>query len=655
MTVPIVTWLKNISIRKKLYFTMGIMALLIAVELVTLFLTIGTLSSTRAFVAGEGLWSKAQKNAVYYLHRYSNTWDDRDYQRYLTFLNVLKGDETARIELDKRNPEHRIAREGLLKGGNHPGDIDGMITLFRRFRNVYYIDEAIKIWARGDSLVSILRNEASRLRAEISSENPSSEIIINTLTSIDGLNAQLTLLENRFSFTLGEGSRWLEGLILKTLFLLAITVECTGLLLTIMVSAGISKGISEIIRISEKVAQSDFSEKAKIFSKDEIGQLAFSFNNMTDELQRKIRESREAGEGLRKQKELYETLVVTQSEIGEGVAITEGEKFLFVNEALCWMLGYSKEELEAMPSFISLIIPQERRRIGELMNQLVSSGKPGKGETFIRRKDGSVINIEYSVKTTYAAGKRQDVSIMRDVTEQRRIARQMQENARKLKESNKELEQFAYVASHDLREPLRTITSYVQLFENRYKGKLDTEADDFIRFTVDGAKRMDRLITDLLTWSRVSRDREIITIDLAEIIELVLMNLRDSIQDAKASISVGALPKVQSSALQMTQLFQNLIMNAIKFRGKEAPQIHISAKEQKAGWLFSIRDNGIGFNKKYSEKIFVVFQRLHPRGQYEGTGIGLAICKKIVEQHGGRIWVESEEGKGSEFFFTLRK
>lgn len=655
MTVPIITWLKNISIRKKLYFTVGIMALLIAAELAALFLTIRTLSATRAFVAGEGLWSKAQKDAVFYLHKYGNTWNDRDYQRHLTFLSVLEGDKTARVELEKRDPDINIARQGLLKGGNHPDDIDGMIKLFSRFRDVYYIDEAIKIWAQGDSLISILRNEAGRLRAEISSENPSREMIKNILSSIDGLNMQLTILENRFSSTLGEGSRWLEDLIFKTLFILALTVECTGLLLTIMVSAAISKGISEIIRVSKKVAQSDFSEKAIIYSKDEIGLLASSFNTMTDELQRKIKESHDAEESLRQQKGLYETLVLTQSEIGEGVAITEEEKLVFVNEALCQMLGYSKEELEAMPSFMSLMAPDEKKRISEFMAQVASAEKPRKGETFVSRKDGSIISIEYSVKTIYTGDKRQDVSILRDVTEQRRIARQMMENSRKLKESNKELEQFAYVASHDLREPLRTITSYVQLFENRYKGKLDAEADEFINFTVDGAKRMDRLITDLLTWSRVSRDREVITIDLSEIIELVLMNLRDSIQDSKASVSVGALPKVQSSALQMTQLFQNLIMNAIKFRGKDPPQIHISAIEQKAGWLFSVKDNGIGINKKYSEKIFVVFQRLHPRGEYDGTGIGLAICKKIVEQHGGRIWVESEEGKGSEFFFTLKK
>ncbi len=636
--------------------------MLIAGELATLTITIHTLSSTRAFVAGEGLWSKAQKNAVYYLIHYGHEWDDRDYKRFLIFLSVPEGDEIARLELEKKNPDLDIVWSGFIKGGNHPDDIDGMIKLFTRFRNISYIDEAINVWAKGDSLMAELRDHANRLRAEISSENPSHAIIKNILSSIDGLNGKLTHVEDRFSFVLGEGSRWLEGIILKTLFILALTVECTGLFLIFRVSAGISKGVNEIIRVSEKVAKSDFSERAKIFSEDEIGQLAISFDNMIDDLQNKMVESQQAGEMLRKQKELYETLVTTQSEIGEGVAIIEGEKFVFVNEALCKMYGYRMDELESIPSFINLVVPEEREGILERLKRPVAPDKPRNGETSGMRKDGRIINIEYSVKTILTDGKMQNVSIIRDITEQKKIFWAMQENARKLKDSNKELEQFAYVASHDLREPLRTITSYVQMLENRYKDKLDAEANEFIRFAVDGAKRMDQLINDLLTWSRVTRDREISDVDLSEIMEIVIMNLRDSIRETNVLITVDPLPKVRSSALQMTQLFQNLITNAIKFRGSAPPRIHISAKEQEVGWLFSVKDNGIGIEKKYADKIFVIFQRLHLRHEYEGTGIGLAICKKIVEQHGGRIWFESgrhsaepEEGVGTEFFFTLKK
>lgn len=657
-TQKIISRLKNITIRKKLYFTVGIMAFLIAAELATLVLTIHTLSSTRAFVAGEGLWSKAQKNAVYFLVQYGNGWDERDYKRFLTLLRVQEGGEIARLEFGKKDPDLNIAREGLLKAGNHPDDIEGMIKLFTRFRNVSYIEEAINAWAKEDSLMKDLRNHATRLHEEVSYESPSIELIQNILSSVDGLNGQLTIVGDRFSFVLGEGSRWLEGIILKTLFFLALTVEFTGLFLIIRISSGISKGVDEIIRVSEKVAKSDFNERAKIFSRDEIGQLAISFNNMIDDLRENIQESIWAGEKLLKQKELYETLVTAQSEIGEGVAIAEGEKFVFANDAFCGMFGYGSDELDSIPSFINLVIPEERERILEQMQRPIALDKTRKGETSIICKDGTIINIEYSVKTIIADGKTQNISIIRNITEQKKILWAMQENARKLKDSNKELEQFAYVASHDLREPLRTITSYVQLLAIRYNDKLDAEANEFIQFTVDGAKRMDRLINDLLTWSRVTRDREITTVDLSEIMEIVMMNLRDSIRETNTIITMDPLPKVRSSALQMTQLFQNLILNAIKFRGEKPPNIHISAKEQDVGWLFSVKDNGIGIDKKYADKIFVIFQRLHLRHEYEGTGIGLAICKKIVEQHGGRIWFESagpEEEKGTEFFFTLKK
>ena len=223
-----------------------------------------------------------------------------------------------------------------------------------------------------------------------------------------------------------------------------------------------------------------------------------------------------------------------------------------------------------------------------------------------------------------------------------------------LARSNEELEQFAYVSSHDLQEPLRMITSYLQLLQRKYQGNLDDKADKYIHFAVDGASRMQNLINDLLEFSRVTtRAREPETMDCEFILNQVLSNLKLVIKENNATISHGPLPEVMADSTQLAQVFQNLIINGIKFHGEEAPKIHISAEKKANEWVFSVQDNGIGIDPQYSERIFEVFKRLHNREEYPGTGIGLAICKKIVERHGGRIWVESELGKGSTFYFTL--
>jgi signal transduction histidine kinase len=232
--------------------------------------------------------------------------------------------------------------------------------------------------------------------------------------------------------------------------------------------------------------------------------------------------------------------------------------------------------------------------------------------------------------------------------------RQLEEIANKLKISNKELEQFAYVASHDLQEPLRMVTSFIQLMERKYKGQLDKEADEYIGFIVEGTHRMKYLIDDLLEFSRLNTQaKEFELAYLEMVLDDVLSNLQLSIKENEAKITHDPLPTLMVDLMQIRQLFQNLISNAIKFHGDETPEIHISAQKTGSEWIFGVNDKGIGIDSKHQELIFGVFKRLHTRDEYDGTGIGLSICNRIVERHGGRIWVESKPNNGSTFYFTI--
>ncbi len=536
MSNQILKWVKNISIKRKLYFVVGIMALLIIVELFTLWFAVKTLSSVRAYVGGEGLWSKAQKDAAYYLQKYGHSHDEQDYAHFLEFLKVPMGDAKARTELAKQKPDFAIARQGFIEGQNFPDDVNGMIWLFRNFNEISYINKAIVIWGQAEALMVQLPPIGEKLHKEINSSSVSQEEINKILNEIDPINQKISKLENDFSYTLGEGSRWLENLILKLLLFIALTVEFTGLFLTVSVSIAISKGINEVVRVSNKVAKGDFSDRANIFSQDEIGKLAHSFNNMVNDLNQKVIEKNIAEERLLLQKKNLE---------------------------------------------------------------------------------------DYSVR---------------------------------LEQSNKDLEQFAYVASHDLREPLRTISSFVQLIENRYKDKLDDEGNEFIQFVVDGVNRMDILIVDLLSYSQVStKEHPLQLVDCSDVLETVIASSNENIKKNQAKIIIHQMPVITANKQQMILVFQNLINNAIKFHGDLLPEITVSAKENSTNWEFMISDNGIGIDEKYKDRIFVIFQRLNSREIYEGTGIGLTICKKIIEQHGGKIWFESEIGKGSTFYFTIKK
>jgi PAS domain S-box-containing protein len=335
-----------------------------------------------------------------------------------------------------------------------------------------------------------------------------------------------------------------------------------------------------------------------------------------------------------------------------------GGRLLEVNAAACRLSGYTVREL------LGMRIPDlEGAEAGDAVPHLEDEIAAGRArfETRHRRKDGSSVDVEVSAKFTPIDGGRY-VAFMRDITERKAAEEKLDQTMDELRRSNEELGQFAYIASHDLQEPLRMVASYTQLLSKRYKGRLDADADEFIAFATDGANRMQRLIEDLLAYSRVGTkgaDPEATSSEAA--LEQALVNLRGAVKASGAVVTHEHLPIVWADEMQLTQVFQNLVGNAIKYHGAEVPRVHIcaakddgSAAEGNGGiWDFSVSDNGMGIDPQYFGKIFGVFQRLHKRDEFAGTGIGLAICKKIVERHGGTISVESQPGLGSTFHFSL--
>lgn len=271
------------------------------------------------------------------------------------------------------------------------------------------------------------------------------------------------------------------------------------------------------------------------------------------------------------------------------------------------------------------------------------------------RADGTAMPVEISLSPFDYEGKRCAIAIVRDVTENRRLDRDLKQTIAELKRSNEELERFAYVASHDLQEPLRMVGGYVQLLKRRFGGKLDAEAQEYIDFAVDGVKRMQTLINDLLAYSRVTvKAQTWVQVSLNDVRDQALANLTASIAETGATVTSDPLPTVLGDRSQLVQLLQNLIGNAVKFHAPGAkPEVHLSARWEGTTCRLTIRDNGIGIDPQYADKIFVIFQRLHSRDAYAGTGIGLALCKRIAERHGGAIWFEAASGQGTQFHVTL--
>ena len=416
-----------------------------------------------------------------------------------------------------------------------------------------------------------------------------------------------------------------------------------GLLAASLIAIWLARTVTRPVKLLqdgvERFGRGELQFRLHETSRDELGVLAREFNKMADAL------AKEHTHIQRRAEQFFNLSVDMLATIGFDGYLKD------LNPSWKRTLGYTPEELRAR-LYADFVHPDDLQSVVDRNAALQSAGGAMQFESRFLHKDTSSRWISWAAVASAADGLIYVAG--RDVTEGKLAEQQRAIQAAELERSNKDLEQFAYVASHDLQEPLRIVASYVQLLARRYRGRLDQEADEFISFAVDGATRMKTLINDLLAYSRIgTRGSEMTIVSMEAALERALGNLQLSVEDAGAEITHDALPNVRADETQMVQLIQNLVANAIKFHGAEPPRVHITARREGEMARFSIHDNGIGIEAQHLERIFVIFQRLHGQEEYPGTGIGLSVCRKIVERHGGRIWVESLPGHGSTFFFTL--
>lgn len=438
-----------------------------------------------------------------------------------------------------------------------------------------------------------------------------------------------------------------------------------GAVAALILSRSITGPIFALQKGAESVGRGNLDYRIGLNTKDEMGRLSYAFDDMTerlkiltDKLTKEIAWHKSAEEEFRRISNQNKLILESA---GEGIWGLDTQGLVtFVNKAAASILGYDAKELIGKHSHShwhhtrpdGTPYPSEECPI----YMTYKDGAEHFGEEVFWRKDGTAAPVDFTSRPIFEDDRITGAVVtFRDVTGRRRAEEERERLIAELARSNKELEQFAYVASHDLQEPLRMVASYVQLISQDYGAKLDPQGKRYMDFAVDGALRMQKLIEGLLAYSRIGRrSASFLSVDTNLVFSQVVSNLAVVIEETRAVVDKGDLPTVSGDETQLIQLFQNLIGNALKFkRSDAAPVVAVAAKRTASEWVFSVKDNGIGIEPEYHDRIFLIFQRLHTRQKYPGTGIGLALCKRIVERHHGRIWVESVPGEGTTFFFTM--
>lgn len=552
-------------------------------------------SGIRAYVIGEGLYSKAQKDAAYALARYVETGDESSFASFDKLLSVPEGDRAARLALEQRNPDMREVWRGFLKGGNNPADVPGLIFVFRYLRHTQHVEEAVRIWTEADRYIAQLRtlgNQIHDLRLKVPGNDPR---ITSLLQQLDAVNSRLTQLEDRFSETLSTGARSTSTTFLYGSLLLSLVLWAGGSLVT--------RRLLNLLAF-------------------ERGRLQATIN------------SAPLGIALIDPRKGHIAMLNAQAEVLLGPQAAHFQQAEFGST---WQAKNEQGRELTWSEY-----PAAKALAGETV-------RPQDIEWL--RSDGRPIWLRVSAAPVYTDGKvSAAVVTFYDVSDERRAQEALLRQAEELARSNADLEQFAYITSHDMQEPLRNIGAFSQLLAKRLGAQLDPQTRDTIAVITAGVERMNALLRDLLSYSRVHNlnASPMTAVDLNVAVDWARSNLNASIEECKAQINVAKLPCVRGDQVQLTQVFQNLLSNAIKYRGADPLVVTIEATEQGSCHLITVADNGIGIDPRYHDRVFGLFKRLH-NNTIPGTGIGLALVKRVVERHGGTISLHSTLGAGTTF------
>jgi PAS domain S-box-containing protein len=665
----LVKWLNNISIKRKLYFTVGIMALLIAFELYTLYFSISTLSAVRAYVQGESLYSKAQKDAVYHLYKYSVSRKESEYLSFKRLMSIPQADQQAREEIYKETPDLNIVRKALIQGRNHPQDIDRMIDLFNRFSDYPFLARAINLWTQADSVAASLSSVGENLHKEFHKRDPDEQVIAALTSKIHPLNIKLSRLEDSFSYTLGDGSRKAEKLIFTLLFLIALTVELTGLLLALLINRGISRGVNNIVEVSHSVARGDFTKRATVYSNDEIGKLAVAFNNMVSDLEHGKKERQDAlkketdYDMLRQAEKKFRTIL--ECAPSAFIMIKKSGEVVLVNQQTEKLFGYTRSELIGKNS-LSLVPELLKDKFPGFWKGLFSGQLNGQPSTSRELtgvdKSGKSFPIEIVVSPIETEDGIMALGSIVDITKRKQDENQLREAKERAEQLSQARQEFLSVMSHEMRTPLNAVVGITHLL---MEDNLTSEQKENLNILHFSTQNLLALINNILDFSKIESGKlqlETIDFNLNTLVRRLLDSFRHSAQEKQLKLvlhkEIGIPELINGDPVRLTQVLTNLIHNAIKFtrHGEICLSIKtLTAVSENIVILFEITDTGIGIEADRLQEIFDSYTQAKPSitRQFGGTGLGLTICKKLINIMGGEIRVRSEINKGSTFSFHL--
>ena len=697
------SWIQRSSVRTKLTVVTLAFAGVIAAALGVMEMSLKISNGVRAYVRGEGLWSRGQKDAALALEHYVRSRNEGDYADALKRLTVNFGDRQAREQMSRPDMDYDLAFAGFVQGQNDPADIPDMIFLFRNFGWLSYLREAIDTWRAGDAAIDQMLEDAKVLHEAV--RHGAAEADIEALLAalrVD--NERAAVLEVHFSETLSDGARFVHSVSRIGGAVLLVLLLALGVLVARRIAAQLRAGIDALQRGTARVAVGDLRGGIEVTSGDELGQLAEAFNDMI--------EQRRLAEASLEQRLAFETLItrlssgitaLTTAQADEGInrALADIGRFAQVDrsyvflydEAIArvtcsheWCAPGIEPQIRSLQNLRVADYPWVEQRIlgGEVVHVPRVADLPP--EAIAERNEWQAESIRSILLIPMRSGDavrgyvgfdsvRSEKSWPQESSDLLRIFGEIVANTlarvkaehtlqvrneslaatvQELERSNAELEEFAYVASHDLKTPLRGINGFVQLLRKRMADKLDTQSREYIDLTLASVDQLQNLISGLLELSRVGKGRRAAATEVGLVLASVEAQMAPLVAERNVTLTHDPLPTVLVAPLELHQLLQNLIGNAIKFQPGPNPRVHVGAmRDGGGGWKFSVRDHGIGIRPEHQAKIFQLFQRLNPIESYEGSGIGLTICRKIVQGHGGRIWVESEAGEGATFYFTL--